>query len=420
MSTAFVSSVANAPAPHATFAPAKSVLPPRVRPQASLGVLDATEWYGETSGGIRTYLHEKARFVQRHPHLRQTIVVPGAIDSLVDDDGVRTVQLRGPAIPRHKPYRFMLSTRSLVRILEHERPDIIEVGSPFMVPWLLMPHSKRMGIPMVSFHHTDVAGVLSRTLGKRYGVQRTIADASWRYLRRLDRMFSATIVATHGGVAELEAHGISNVRHVPLGVDVHTFTPARRALRDDVRSALGLPDGLLAGYVGRFAREKELSVVLDAWAHVEQATGARLLLVGNGPEEGRLRSHPYGPRVLFLPYMSERVALANLLSAIDAYVAPGPAETFGLSAVEAMACGTPVLTADRGAVAEHVRRSGGGFLFEAGNASSVHRMAVELLDSVRVPLGARAHQFAKSEHAWDTVLPRLFDVYRHVLRAHVR
>ena len=410
--------------PVAPFRPASVPLPARLRPHATLGVLDATEWYGETSGGIRTYLHEKARFVNRHPEFRQSIVVPGAVDAMHDDDGVRTFHLRGPSIPRHRPYRMMLSTRSLARIVRHERPDIIESGSPFMVPWLLAPEARRLGIPMVCFHHTDLAGVLSRTVGTRYGLQKTVASLSWRYLRQLDRHFGATIVATRSGAAELEQHGLSNVVHVPLGVDVGMFSPDRRALRDEVRAALGLPDTPLAAFVGRFAREKELDVVLDGWSRVEQHTGARLLLVGAGPEEARLKAHAYGPRVFFLPFIQDRVPLANLLAAIDLYVAAGPAETFGLSAVEAMATGTPVLTANRGAVAEHVLRSDGGQLYEAGNPASVALVAEKLLSGTsRGGLrehGERAHRFAVTEHAWDTVLHKLFTVYRNVAAAHGR
>jgi alpha-1,6-mannosyltransferase len=157
---------------------------------------------------------------------------------------------------------------------------------------------------------------------------------------------------------------------------------------------------------------------------VEQRTGARLLLVGAGPEEARLKAHAYGPRVLFLPFMQDRVPLANLLAAIDLYVAAGPAETFGLSAVEAMATGTPVLTANRGAVAEHVLRSDGGQLFEAGNPASVAVVAEQLLSGTTSgglrELGDRAHRFAVTEHAWDTVLRQLFTVYRNVAAAHGR
>ena len=53
-------------------------LPPRLRPTASVGVLDITEFFGDTTGGVRTYLLEKAKYVQRRPALRQVLIVPGA------------------------------------------------------------------------------------------------------------------------------------------------------------------------------------------------------------------------------------------------------------------------------------------------------------------------------------------------------
>lgn len=399
----------------ATFRAGRSPLPPRLRDDAALGVLDATEWFGETSGGIRTYLMEKARYVAARPDLRHTIVVPGQQDAIEDRSGVRFVRLEGPPIPRHRPYRFMLATRSVSRIVRHERPDIIEVGSPFVVPWIVSHATRDLGIPMVCYHHTDVAGVLSRNFPTAGGIRRRVAGAAWQYLRWLERRCAMTIVATAGGARDLQAHGISRVAHVPLGVDLGTFSPSRRAYRAEVRARLGLPDAPLALFAGRFAREKELHVILDAWAQVEAACGARLVLVGAGPDEARLRAHAYADRVFFLPFMHDRAALADLLAAADVYVAAGPAETFGLSAVEAMACGTPVLSAGRGAVAEHVVRSGAGRTYDAGSAASASQAAVSLFDDDLAHLGARAHAFAASEHEWSTVFDRLFAVYRQIL-----
>ncbi len=107
----------------------KRPLPPVLRPNAELSVLDISEYFGETSGGVRTYLVRKAWHVQSHPHLRQVILVPGARDAITETDGVRCYRLRGPTIPAHKPYRFMLATRSTERIVRHEQPDLIEIGS---------------------------------------------------------------------------------------------------------------------------------------------------------------------------------------------------------------------------------------------------------------------------------------------------
>lgn len=393
------------------FRAGSSPLPTPLRSRASLRILDATEWFGETSGGIRTYLLEKARYVSARPHLQQTIVVPGAEDSLTDDGGVRLVRLRGPAIPRHRPYRVMLATRSVSRLVENERPDVIEVGSPFVVPWILRHAVRRAGTPLVYYHHTDVARVVSQALPGGDGVRRRVTDATWRYLRALERRCAMTIVATEGGRRELLAHGFTRVAQIPLGVDLDTFHPQRRARRDDVRRRFALPKEPLAIFAGRFAREKELGVLLDAWSRVESHTGFRLALVGAGPDEARLRAHPYGARVLFRPYVAERDALADLLASCDVYVAPGPAETFGLSAIEAMASGTPVLSVRRGAVAEHVTRSGAGRCYDVGDAAGAAVAMTALAGDDLHMLGVRARAFAAAEHDWRSVFDRLFTLY---------
>ncbi|MCE2901597.1 MAG: glycosyltransferase [Gemmatimonadaceae bacterium] len=394
----------------------EGALPPRLRPQASLGVLDITEWYGDTSGGIKTYLREKAEYVASRPWLRHILVVPGDRDHIRDAGGGRTYRLHGPPIPRQRPYRFMLATRSVSRIVQHERPDLIEIGSPFIVPWIVRHATRALDVPLVCFHHTNLPEQFAPRDAAAGVLHRVMHRAVWDYMRRLDRLFPLTIVASRAAARDLTAAGIDRIERVPLGVDLQRFTPAHRVHSALTRARHGLPDAPLAGYVGRFAREKEIDVVLDGWAGVERATGARLVLIGAGPMERRLRAHRYGARVIFVPYQHDRDALADLLAALDVYVAPGPIETFGLSALEALASGVPVLSVNRGGVADLVTDSGAGRLFEWRTPASVTAQAVALLRDDLATLGQRARAFAEAEHSWETVFDRLFAVYRRVLR----
>ncbi len=390
-------------------------LPDRLRPTAALGVLDVTEWFGDTSGGIKTYLLEKARYVAARPWLRHVMVVPGDRDSVRDSEGTRLYRLHGPPIPRQRPYRFMLATRSITRIVQHERPQLIEIGSPFIVPWIVRHATKALDVPLLCFHHTNLPHYFAPARSRFPAVNSLVHGVAWRYMRRLDRLFPVTIVSTDAAAADLAAAGIDRVARVPLGVDLDTFTPDRKSHAALTRALHGLPDTPLVGYAGRLAREKELHVALDAWAEVERRTGARLVLAGAGPMRERLRAHPYGHRVIMLPYQHTREGLADLLAALDVYLAPGPIETFGLSALEAMSCGTPVLSCDQGGVPEHVQRSGGGGLYVTGSAASLAEEAVALLQHDVIGLGRKARQHAELHHAWDVVFDRLFSVYREVL-----
>ncbi|MCB9518801.1 MAG: glycosyltransferase, partial [Gemmatimonadales bacterium] len=125
--------------------------PQRLRPDAPFGVLDVSEYFGASSGGVRTYLLQKRRFVADHPGLRQVLVTPGAHDAVHDEPGSRWYQLRGPAIPFQPSYRFLLATRSVRRIIDRERPDLIEVGSSYFAPWVGHHARRHVEVPVVWF-----------------------------------------------------------------------------------------------------------------------------------------------------------------------------------------------------------------------------------------------------------------------------
>jgi alpha-1,6-mannosyltransferase len=399
--------------------PLPAALPPPQRPRAELAVLDASMNFGATTGGIRTYLLAKAAYVAAEPRLRQILVVPGERDGFVETDGVRCYRLRGARIPTQHPYRFLWAPRTTRRIIHHERPDVIEIGSPFFVPWTTRVANRMARVPTVWFYHGNVPHLVAPE-PERGPLRAAVHAAAWRYVRRVAGGVRAVMVASDFVAHELRGHGVANVVRVPLGVDVARFDPARRARRDEVRRRLGLPDGPLALFAGRFAWEKRLDVAIRAWRAVERGTGARLVLVGGGPSEARYRAVPGADRVLWLPFVADRAALADLLAAADLYVAPGPAETFGLAALEAMASGLPVLSVDRGGVPELVRRSAAGAVYPAGDHDALAEIAASLLDGDLRGLGARAREYAVREHAWPVALARIFAVHRAVADGSLR
>jgi alpha-1,6-mannosyltransferase len=378
-------------------------------------VLDITEFFGDTTGGVRTYLLEKAKYVQRHPSLRQVLVVPGARDEILEAGGVRCYRLHGPSIPTQKPYRFMLATRSTTRIVSHERPDLIEVGSAWCAPWLVHLARGALNVPAVWFYHSNFPRIIAPRPSAAGWARLTASALAWRYVRRLGRLVQATIAPCRAVARELEDAGVENVAHVPLGVDLERFTPARRERAGDTRRRFGLPDGPLALYAGRIAAEKDIDILLSGWLDVERRTGARLVLVGAGPALRWLRRTRGGVRAIWLPYERDRDLLADLYAAVDLVVAPGSAETFGLAALEALASGTPVLSADRGGVAETVASSGAGRLYTSGDAGHLAEVATGLLDEDLPALGRVGRRYAEENHGWDTVLDRLFQTYRRVL-----
>jgi alpha-1,6-mannosyltransferase len=394
---------------------ARIELPPRLRPAASVGVLDITEFFGDTTGGVRTYLLEKAKYVQRDPALRQVLVVPGARDEILEAGGVRCYRLHGPSIPTQKPYRFMLATRSTSRIVAHERPDLIEVGSAWCAPWLVHLATRGLSVPAVWFYHSNFPRIIAPRPHVAGWTRLTASALAWRYVRRLGRLVQATIAPCRAVARELESAGVENVVHVPLGVDLDRFNPSRQARAGETRRRFGLPEGPLALYVGRLAAEKDIDLLLAGWLDVERRTGAKLVLVGAGPAARSLRRSRGGARAVWLPYERDRDLLADLYAAVDLVVAPGSAETFGLAALEALASGVPVLSADQGGVAETIGRSGAGRVYASGDRRHLAEVAVALFEEDLRALGRVGRRYAEEHHGWDAVFDRLFQTYRRVL-----
>jgi alpha-1,6-mannosyltransferase len=175
----------------------------------------------------------------------------------------------------------------------------------------------------------------------------------------------------------------------------------------------------VAGFVGRFAPEKELDLLLRAWPAVYRNTGAVLALAGDGPERPMLEAMAAeAPWIRFLPYERDRERLADLLASWDLFVAPSSNETFGLAPLEGLASGTPVLSADRGGISEQVEASGAGERFVSGDVGSLTETAVRLLGTNLEALGARGRAHAEANHSWGSVFDRIFALYRQIVRDH--
>ncbi|HEY9228869.1 MAG TPA: glycosyltransferase, partial [Gemmatimonadaceae bacterium] len=190
-----------------SIAVGRDPLPVVPRRAGQLTVLDVTKWFGETSGGVRTYLQHKSRYVASRPDLRHVLVIPSGRDLVTDRGNVRWYRLRGPRVPRQPQYRFLLATRSLRRIIAHERPDIIEVGSPVFVPWVVANAARGTGIPLVSFYHTNLVSLVAGTGMRASMLRRTLS----LYARNLDRLFRTTLVASDSAAADLASAGVGRI-----------------------------------------------------------------------------------------------------------------------------------------------------------------------------------------------------------------
>ncbi len=385
---------------------------------ASFRVLDITMFHAPTGGGVRTYLEAKRQHL-RARGIGHALVVPDRSDSVLVEGDSRTWRLRSPPVPGTPGYRLLVSPQGVERAVQSERPHVIEMGSPFLVPLLLRWATRHARPPVVGFYHSDLVRTYAVPGFGRFGPHARAAGVALahRYIRDVYGRCDATVAASPAVARELEATGLENVHHVPLGVDLELFHPTRG--RGRLSRLLGPgPDTPVGMFCGRLCPEKRLDVVLDARLRIPPGRRPRIVLVGTGQLEDMFRERARREEGLhLLPFESDRRRLAALLADADFYLAAGPGETFGLAVAESMACGLPVLAVDSGAVPDRVAGSGAAEPYPDGDVSGCADAMDRLVGRLGPELRRAARNHAEERFPWSATFDRLLSLYRELVRA---
>ena len=314
-------------------------------------IVRLANFVGPRSGGLRTALRELGKGYLAAGH-EPVLVIPGprATDRLTEQG--RVITLPGPLVPGMGGYRLLFGRRRLARLLGELRPDRLEVSDRATLRWT-GGWARARGVPSVMVSHENLGALTEMFLPR------------WLPRRRLtDRLNAATagaydqIVCTTGFAAEeFRRLGVGNVVLVPLGVDLARFAPE---LRDPaLRARLAGPRELLLVHCGRLSAEKRPERSIEALAALRRrGVPAVLAVAGDGPRRSALQREAAGLPVRFLGFLRDPDLVARLLATADVALAPGPLETFGLAALEALASGTQVVAAGDGALAEVVGSAG--------------------------------------------------------------
>ena len=345
-------------------------------------LVDTTLFYSPTSGGVKRYLDAKHAWLAAHTAWEHTLVVPGPKDR-VDRGGVCT--LGGFVVPGSFNYRLPLNPERWTDLLLALEPSLIEAGDPFHPAWCAAHVAHQRGIPVVAFYHSNLPQIIGRRVG---GISERMVG---RYIRWLYERFDAVFAPSRLMCSYLNNLGVHHAVYQPLGVDTDVFSPDRRT--NELRATLGLPpDARVLVYAGRFAGEKNLPVLLQAFARLGRPY--HLLMIGG--------DHPARPEpnVTILPYRRDSYELAELFASADALVHAGTKETFGLVILESMACGRPVVAVTAGAIPEFVDDSV-GILAPPNDPASMAAAIAALYDRDLEEIGAAARARVLQRYTWN-------------------
>ncbi|MFJ3538687.1 glycosyltransferase [Streptomyces sp. NPDC090109] len=345
-----------------------------------------------TSGGLRTALDRLGRGYLAAGH-EPVLVVPGEAASDRRTAQGRIVTLPGPVLPGTGGYRVLADRRRVARLLDELAPDRIEVSDRTTLRWT-GEWARRARVPSVMVSHETADGVL-RTWGVPPALAARAAD---RLNRRTAWAFARIVCTTEWAEREFVRVGARNVVRAPLGVDLDHCRPGRRDTATRARYADG--QRVLLLLCSRLSVEKRPGTALDALEELRGAgIEAALVVAGDGPLRAGLERRARERRlpVRFVGHLADREDLADLQAAADVCLAPGPAETFGLSALEALACGTPVVVSASSALPEVVGTAG----VAAADTPAAFASGVQGLLAVPETVRRRAARARAEGFAWD-------------------
>jgi alpha-1,6-mannosyltransferase len=311
----------------------------------ALKIVRLANYVGPRSGGMRTALRELGAGYLAAGH-EPVLIVPGRRPGDEQTPQGRVITRFGPIVPLTGGYRALIGRRRLAALLTELRPDRLEVSDRTTLRWTGR-WAREHGVPAVMVSHESLTGLFSLPAdvsGMSRWRSRLLSDLATRLAdelnRRSARDYRRIVCTTRWAAAEFERIGTPNLSRIPLGVDLELFSPERYS--DTVRDCYATSAQALLVHCGRLSIEKKPHRSIAALAGLREAgVDAVLVVAGDGPLRRRLEKN-----------------LATLLASADVVIAPGPVETFGLAALEALACGTPVVVSADSALPEVIGTAG--------------------------------------------------------------
>ena len=361
-----------------------------------------TEYYYPSIGGVQEHVHNFAREARRLGH---TVKV---VTSHMPDLSPPAGEAAGPDVIRLAKSRPIFNNGSFGRVssgfrlasavretLQRERFDVVHVHCPLtpVLPYLAIHHAS---CPVVGTFHTHFHP------GSFFEMMRRPLQ---RYLDRID----APVAVSRACLSAFEGRLEADFRIIPNGVDVERFGGGRRLARFE--------DGKLnVLWVGRLEPRNGLQRMIAAFVELRRSIDARLLVVGDGPLQPRYRAmvprELAGDVVFAGKLLDER---PDWYASADVYCAPTAIASFGITLLEAMAAGRPILASDIDGFREVIAHGKDGELLPVHDTRAWARALLRLAcDRDRAQAYGEHGKRTAQRFAWPRVAAEVLGLYRSI------
>jgi len=360
-----------------------------------------------TYGGSGIVASELGQHLAERGHMVHFIssTMPGRLMDLGERIFFHEVEAMNYPLFEYVPYALALATK-MVEVADLKQLDLLHVH--YAIPhsisgYLASEMMKPRHLPVITtLHGTDI------TLVGR--------DHSYLPITRFGIQKSHGITAVSQFLRQATLHEFCDcdIRVIPNFVDVKRI---KRMYSEQLHERFAPNGEKILVHLSNFRPVKRTQDVIKVFNEVQKEVPAVLLMIGDGVERSNAQ---YLVRELGL---SKKVNFVGMLGMVESYLSvcdlmllPSQSESFGLAALEAMACEVPVVATNLGGIPELVEHEVSGKLYPLGDIPKMARGALEILDDSNLPrFRQAARKTAEDSYSSDTIIPLYEEYYREVL-----
>jgi N-acetyl-alpha-D-glucosaminyl L-malate synthase BshA len=330
--------------------------------------------------------------------------------------GVRFHRVETPGYPVFREPQYLLAlTNRLVQVARSQRLDIIHAH-------YAIPHAAAAYLARQILAVGAGAGRVPRIITTLHGTDVTIlgSDPSYRETVAFCIDQSDAVTAVSASLRD------DTKRQMPVASDIVVIPNFldcgfhRRAPNPDLRQQLCPRDEKLVTHISNLRPVKQIDAVVRVFARIRERVPSRLLIVGEGPDLSRAEQliDELGIAA-HVELIGEAQDVIGFLSVSDLFVLPSLQESFGLSALEAMACGVPVVASNVGGLPEVVVDGVTGFLHPPTDIERMAASAIEILSSpaLHARMAEACQRLAMERFSADRIVPQYAELYERTLRS---
>ncbi|MCZ7605303.1 MAG: N-acetyl-alpha-D-glucosaminyl L-malate synthase BshA [Planctomycetota bacterium] len=365
-----------------------------------------------THGGSGVVATELGAALAENGHSVHIIsyAIPFRFESFRKNLTYHEVEVSAYPLFRYPPYDLALAG-TIMEVAQQYGLDILHAH--YAIPHAISGHLAREMLNgdsantrlITTLHGTDITII---------GQQRIFQRITRFGIRRSDGVTSVSQELKDRVLDTIDC-GAQSIEVIPNFIDTERFKPG---CCPDKRAQLAAPDEKIVVHVSNFREVKRPLDVVSAFAIAAREQKARLVMIGDGPELGACKELARELGIFErCTFPGTYDAIWELLPQADVFFLPSDYESFGLSALEAMACGVPVVASNTGGLPEVVEDGISGFLHTPGNVEAMAASIRKLLsdDKLAKRMGEAARERASSKFRREALLPVWEAYYEKVL-----